>query len=819
MKALLFVASVLLASCSVNQYCLNCEKGDGGAGDGGGDGNDSGSGSGSDGGNCTQTNGGVEICDGIDNDCNGTIDDNVQELGKACNNLGHVAQPGDPALTGECVGSKVISCNSATQHVVCDHPPMPEVCDLKDNNCDGQKDEGDPGGGVACGTNAGECTAGVMHCNKATGIVECQGAIGTVGGQPEICDGKDNDCNGMTDDGLGSLGTCGGPNTGLCHTGTLMCMGGGTICIGSQGPALEICDNMDNDCDGVIDNGFDKNTDPRNCGSCNHVCSSPHAASGCSPGGCTIANCDTGFHDIDNPSPPLADLDGCEYACLANGTEVCDGVDNDCDGNVDNGLTAPPGLCNQTGLCSGAVAMCTGAGGWVCQYPAGVTVDASGNIVPETKCDGLDNDCDGKTDENQPNLLTDCHDSGVGVCQGSGKFQCNAANLNGPAVCVITTPGGTASAETCDGKDNDCNGIVDDGAATGNMPGQEWVTIPNSATQIMKYEASRPDSSTTAQGISTATTCSRAGVLPWTNVKYPDAVNACLGVGGRICTENEWEQMCAVETYPETAPTGSAFLTIQAEDAFANTNGTGPRTWIADTATAGSTGHGAMLASTNGGTSNNAATAATASPHLDFKIDFGATPTTYVIWARVFSPGGNDNQTWLAVPGFAFFDLASSTGSVWNWQGAVYANLSGVQTVSLYMHEDGARVDAISITQATGIQPPLPTEWAFQNNPHTFQTGVCNSQELDTDAATTGNQDDILTTGHQPACFANGPGGNDAYDMSGNVKEWTKARATNQNPIRGGASNSTPDGISCELGFTLADNAFFFPNVGFRCCR
>ena len=68
-------------------------------------------------------------------------------------------------------------------------------------------------------------------------------------------------------------------------------------------------------------------------------------------------------------------------------------------------------------------------------------------------------------------------------------------------------------------------------------------------------------------------------------------------------------------------------------------------------------------------------------------------------------------------------------------------------------------------------------------------------------------------------CFANGPGTADAYDMSGNLKEWTAARAAGQNPIRGGASNNEVGGLTCGLNFTLADDAFFFPNVGFRCCR
>ena len=99
----LFATALSLAafsqlSCKVNDYCLECSRGDGGNGDGGGT-NDAGdggmgmdgSGSGS---ACIVSNGGTEICDGKDNDCNGLIDDGtLPGVGDDCTNqVGECAQ-------------------------------------------------------------------------------------------------------------------------------------------------------------------------------------------------------------------------------------------------------------------------------------------------------------------------------------------------------------------------------------------------------------------------------------------------------------------------------------------------------------------------------------------------------------------------------------------------------------------------------------------------------------------------------------------------------------------------------------------------------
>src|SRR5262249_36527749 len=261
--------------------------------------------------------------------------------------------------------------------------------------CNGLTDEGDPlidSNGTPfpkkCGTDVGECVAGANHC--VAGQVQCIGAIGTVGGQPELCNGKDDDCNGVPDDNpTDGGGPCGVSGVGECKLGTVMCIGGGPICVGDQGPSFEICDGKDNDCDGIIDNGFDLDNDPNNCGTCNHVCMLDHAIAGCSMKSCTVASCEPEFFDVDHVA-----ANGCEYGpCQIQGpVEACNGVDDNCNGQIDEGLTPPP-ICNQTGECAGTVATCMGAAGWKCIYPSTVSVDANGNIIPAPTCHRLHNAC------------------------------------------------------------------------------------------------------------------------------------------------------------------------------------------------------------------------------------------------------------------------------------------------------------------------------------------------------------------------------------------------------------------------------------------
>jgi hypothetical protein len=218
----------------------------------------------------------------------------------------------------------------------------------------------------------GECRPGEQQCNPDGSWGTC---LGDLEPAAEVCDELDNDCNGTADDGLrcdctlGSTESC-GLDVGTCRPGTHACVDGQWgPCEGGLAPVPEQCDGLDNDCDGQTDDELIPPPASLTLG----VCS----------GAVQICQGEAGWED-----PWFAGLSGYEAS-----EQTCDGLDNDCDGQIDEGL-ATPLASRQQGVCAGSRQVCRGGQGWQDPAYAGL----ADYEATETRCDGLDNDCDGRVD-------------------------------------------------------------------------------------------------------------------------------------------------------------------------------------------------------------------------------------------------------------------------------------------------------------------------------------------------------------------------------------------------------------------------------------
>jgi hypothetical protein len=331
--------------------------------------------------------------------------------------------------------------------------------------------------------------------------------------------------------------------------------------------AVERCDGLDNDCDGLVDEGYDLQHDVHHCGSCGNDCAAlaPTAIASCVMGTCAAPVCPVGTW------PAGSDC----ITCTPTGPEVCNGIDDDCDGLIDDSLT-PPSTSQVCGVspvatapeCTTQVNVACVMGGWRCTFPTGVCTDGDCAGTPEV-CDALDNNCDGRLNENVPRFGQSCaSDEGLpppghGGCRTTGTYACSGPSsvaCSAVKADCSTLPGGCA--EACDGVDNDCDGLVDEPFSNkGSNPASfvtPVVTRVSTTRWVFSYEASRPSATTTASGtgngyVTSAPTgatldktpaCSVGGKVPWFNVTPREVEQVCSAMGGFVCATSDYQTAC-----------------------------------------------------------------------------------------------------------------------------------------------------------------------------------------------------------------------------------------------------------------------------------
>jgi hypothetical protein len=450
---------------------------------------------------CDDENGAVhpgagERCNGLDDDCDGEVDEDAADaqLWYIDGDLDGYGDPDasstscDPPNGGVAVGG---DCDDDDDGI---HPDADELCNGVDDDCDGLiDDEGDPPADATTWyldydeDGYGGARLSAAACSQPSGYVadssDCDDLDPTsYPGADELCDGADNDCDGATDeddavdgalfyadddddgygDALDTTTACSAPSGYVSDA---------TDC-DDQDPSVspgspEACNGVDDDCDGAVDE--DDASDVS-------TWYLDHDSDSFGDAAFERAACDqpTGYVADDS------DCDDLDAAVLPCAAESCNGVDDDCDGTVDEddaidaGTFYADGDGDGYGDPSAPIRACALPSGAVRDASDCDDGDASSHPSADEHCDGHDDDCDGAVDEDDAVDATTWYADDDGDGWGDpadGRRACAAPSgwLATPGDCDDGDAAINPDAiEVCDPDDvdEDCNGVADDDDAS-----------------------------------------------------------------------------------------------------------------------------------------------------------------------------------------------------------------------------------------------------------------------------------------------------------------------------------------------------------------